>query len=311
MGLPRLKTTGESQLAASLYAVETSRNRVVSEVNLSLTVLMAFILMCISTIQDENLQQSGNILTMKIISFSIWGSDPTYCNGAIENARISNEIYPGWTVRVYHDTSVPQECVDKLKSLNAETVLIPHSRGQWDGLFWRFYPVSEDVERVIIRDTDSRLNWREKSAVDDWITSGYPFHCMRDHCEHNVPIMGGMWGVVGGYIKDIQKMIETWTDFYHKGTDQTFLERYIWPRVRDHAIVHDRFHEGVLQLPDGSLYPLRQSEEVKNHYILADGRQYRNTEIYKYTPMLFGMHLVKPFPPHAETPVSHVGARHL
>jgi len=34
----------------------------------------------------------------KIISFSLWGDKPMYTIGAIKNAKLAEEIYPGWIV---------------------------------------------------------------------------------------------------------------------------------------------------------------------------------------------------------------------
>ena len=45
------------------------------------------------------------------------------------------------------------------------------------------------------RDLDSRLSFREKMAVDEWVESGLRFHVMRDHPSHSMwPMSGGMWG---------------------------------------------------------------------------------------------------------------------
>jgi hypothetical protein len=41
-----------------------------------------------------------------------------------------------------------------------------------------------DVDRFIVRDADSRLNSREKAAVDAWIASGATFPIMRDCFAH-------------------------------------------------------------------------------------------------------------------------------
>lgn len=59
------------------------------------------------------------------------------------------------------------------------------------GMLWRFSIAGdESVDRYVIRDVDSRLNTRERLAVQDWIESGFPLHVMRDHPYHVAPIMG-------------------------------------------------------------------------------------------------------------------------
>jgi len=58
-------------------------------------------------------------------------------------------------------------------------------------MLWRFSVAGDDsVDRYIVRDVDSRLNARERFAVEEWIVSGNPLHLMRDHPYHVAPIMG-------------------------------------------------------------------------------------------------------------------------
>ena len=64
---------------------------------------------------------------------------------------------------------------------------------------WRFIPAFENNNTVIIRDTDSFLNIRDKAAVDEWLASDKKFHIIRDNqVGHTSRIMGGMWGVRNG-----------------------------------------------------------------------------------------------------------------
>jgi hypothetical protein len=180
---------------------------------------------------------------MKIISFSIWGDNPKYTLGAIRNAELTPIIYPGWISRFYCGSSVPKTIIDELKSLPHIQVIEMEEAGNWTSMCWRFYPASEeDVEFMISRDSDSRIDFREKAAVDEWISSGKSLHIMRDHKEHTSLIMGGMWGIKGNAIQDIKKLIED----YHKGdfwqVDQNFLNSMIYPKLKDDAFIHDEFH---------------------------------------------------------------------
>jgi hypothetical protein len=60
---------------------------------------------------------------------------------------------------------------------------------------WRFLVLGDPtVEKFAVRDLDSRLSQRERMAVEEWENSAFPFRGMRDHPEHSVPLMGGMWG---------------------------------------------------------------------------------------------------------------------
>src|SRR6185295_8489516 len=100
---------------------------------------------------------------------SLWGTRELYLQGALCNARLAPRLYPGWTLRAYCGSEVP--ILDDLRSLGVDVRIVPESP-RYGGLFWRFLPAGEpDVEYVIVRDADSRLNVREKAAVDAWIGS--------------------------------------------------------------------------------------------------------------------------------------------
>jgi hypothetical protein len=93
----------------------------------------------------------------KLISFSLWGFNPKYTIGAIRNAELAKDVYPGWKVRFYTDFLVPTSIICRLEDLGAEIVQ-KQEIGDWKALFWRFEPAGEpDVDVMISRDCDSRL----------------------------------------------------------------------------------------------------------------------------------------------------------
>ena len=53
-----------------------------------------------------------------------------------------------------------------------------------------------------MRDADSRLSPRELFAVNEWISSDFRFHVMRDHASHDVAVLGGMFGMKRGALTD-------------------------------------------------------------------------------------------------------------
>ena len=179
----------------------------------------------------------------KIISFSLWGDNPKYTQGAIRNAEIAKDIYPDWICRYYIGRSTPEDVTNKLKSFNNTEVILMDNNGDWTGMFWRFYPVSElDVDVTIIRDCDSRLGIREREAVNEWMNSNFGFHIMRDHPHHATEILGGMWGSKKGVINNIKNLIDEYVkgDFWQ--VDQNFLRQHIYPNVKNNSLVHDEFH---------------------------------------------------------------------
>lgn len=86
------------------------------------------------------------------------------------------------------------------------------------------------------RDTDSKVLKREAEAVSEWLQSPFTFHVMRDHEQHCVPMLGGMWGVkIHQNRSAIRQAAQRLFHFYirpdemEKGDDQIMLNKFIWP----------------------------------------------------------------------------------
>lgn len=215
----------------------------------------------------------------KVISFSLWGDNPKYTIGAIRNAELTPIIFPGWISRFYCGKSVPKDIIEKLNSLPHTEVIMMDVDGDWTGMFWRFY-ACEDSDVMLSRDTDSRMTIREKLAVDEWLNSDKDFHIMRDHPYHATEILGGMWGVRNGLIKNIKTIIDDYVkgDFWQ--VDQNFLREKIYPLVVNHSFIHDSY----LNYNDNSKkFP---SERINKEFIgdTFDENENRHPEYYKFIP---------------------------
>ena len=181
---------------------------------------------------------------MKLITFSLWGYDLKYLRGAIKNAELAKEIYPGWLCRFYVGSNTPFGIVHQLNKFD-HVQIVQKKIGDWRGMFWRFEPASEDgVEAMISRDTDSRLSLREKAAVDEWLASDKGFHIMRDHPYHKFPVLGGMWGAKAGTIPNMKELIDNWDQKNVYGTDYEFFAGCITPNITNNVLVHDEFFGG-------------------------------------------------------------------
>jgi hypothetical protein len=66
--------------------------------------------------------------------------------------------------------------------------------GHAAGMFYRFLVAADStVDRFIIRDVDSRLNARDRLAVEEWIQSKLAVHVLRDHVNHCLPMNGRIY----------------------------------------------------------------------------------------------------------------------
>ena len=82
----------------------------------------------------------------KIISFSLWGNNPIYTQGAIRNAELAKEIYPDWVCRYYIGKSTLNDIVVKLQNFDNTEVIVMDNDGDWTGMFWRFYPTKRPAD---------------------------------------------------------------------------------------------------------------------------------------------------------------------
>jgi hypothetical protein len=155
--------------------------------------------------------------------------------------------------------------VDHLRDFENTEIIEKEEDGDWTGMFWRFHDASDpDVDVMISRDCDSRLWFREKEAVDEWLNGDKSFHVMRDHPCHGVKILGGMWGVRN---KKLFNMVDLCNGYAKQNawqTDQNFLRDVIWHMIHDDCHVHDCFF-------DNTGFP---GERDPDHFI---GQSYKGT----------------------------------
>jgi tetratricopeptide (TPR) repeat protein len=186
------------------------------------------------------------VATQDVIAFSLWGAQPRYLWGALDNLLAARSLFPGWQPRIYLDDTVPAAWQAAFVELGA--VLQPQPRGQTlrQRLCWRFHVANDPaVRRFLVRDIDSVLNPRDHAAVAAWLASGRRFHAMRDWWTHTDLILAGMWGGTAGVLPSIEALLDQYRPraMETPNVDQWFLRDCVWPLLRDDCLVHDRcFH---------------------------------------------------------------------
>lgn len=182
-----------------------------------------------------------------VISFSLWGNSPFYCYGALINLVQSRTVYPGWSCRFYVDATVPRPCIAYLRDNGAD---IRNMEDEYPGvgLFQRFLVMNDrTVGRFLVRDCDARLSAAEAALVQQWISSGKPFHVVRDHVMHNELMIGCPWAGRTDCRIDVVELMR----HYFKSTsgptaryghDQRMLGLTLWPLIRNHCLVHDKYY---------------------------------------------------------------------
>lgn len=180
----------------------------------------------------------------RVLTFTLWGNNPTYTIGSIKNAKLAQKYYPDFECWIYiHVETVPQDIIDILNTLpNVKIIFKSGNLNTCKPLMWRFEAIdNEEVEIMMSRDTDTRILLREKLAVDEWLNSNKSFHIMRDHPHHDALILAGMFGT--------KKMsaIPSWCNLMNNfiqcngGYDQIFLANYIYQTIINDCTIHASF----------------------------------------------------------------------
>ena len=193
----------------------------------------------------------------KCISFTVYQAaedppSPVYTDGFLLNVGLARILYPNWKIILYLDSRLEgSEFHKTVTSKHSDIVHIvwkSHSANGHYGRTWRFLVAdSEECDRWIVRDTDSRLSIRTMQAVFDWIWSGTSFHIMRDHPLHDGEILAGLFDGVKGCLGGGVKMEDLLVEYYSKPSkkeddfcmDQRFLAEVVLPRIRGSFLVHD------------------------------------------------------------------------
>lgn len=240
-----------------------------------------------------------------VVSFTIFGNAAIYTQGALKQALLFNSYSDSgpieWDLRFYVGKSVNQSTVLSLIELGAEIIDCDGPEDQ-TATFWRFDAFKYDYSHYLIRDTDSRLCPREIAAINQWIDSGRPFHVMRDHPYHGVPILAGLWGATHEVSSEIAERLpmvphETFYEEINRGVnhthyesndfyqvDQWWLRREIYPMMRRRCVAHDEWFR-MERSPERRKFPTHRGpgefvgkgwtendeERFPEHSLLVDG----------------------------------------
>ena len=181
--------------------------------------------------------------TLDVIAFSLWGAQPRYLWGALDNLLAAKSLFPGWQVRISLDDTVPAAWQAAFMELGAQLQHEPNGQTVRQRLCWRFHVANDPaVRHFLVRDIDSVLNPRDHAAVAAWLASGRRFHIMRDWWTHTDLIQAGMWGGSAGLLPSIEALLAQYRPraMETPNVDQWFLRDSVWPLLRDDCLVHDR-----------------------------------------------------------------------
>lgn len=216
------------------------------------------------------------------IGYSIFGygkqnedcfSFQSYLRGLSLNIRMAALIYPQWHIHISMDKSTfnsPYQDFFTYHATNNEQIHLDvvDDMPLCEMMLQRLEPIFKGFDRVICRDIDSLITYRERQAVEYWIKTGRVCGVITDSISHTIPIMGGMCSFISGGFKKLVGVsslpelisMDNTIDYSVKGADQTLLNKIVLPKVADSMVEH--YILGMKQSFRGECYNYIQDDPI-------------------------------------------------
>lgn len=196
-----------------------------------------------------------------LFAFALYGSDPKYTHGMIQNCEMINVSFPGSKVGIALGNDVPEDIVKELEAHHAVLTRLDFAgaAAMAERMFlWEENPAFAGCEVMFVRDADSRVHSRDQRCIHAFLKSEHLAHTIRDHIYHQQLIMGGLMGLKRAALVDLVggKLRPRYRAFLEVGngggpcsseygTDERFLSSVLYPLVQEALLVHsDLWEEG-------------------------------------------------------------------
>ena len=197
---------------------------------------------------------------VNVFSFCLYGPEnPRYYPGLLQNVELVAKYFPAWKVYVYVAPDVEPTMIEALR-VHSNVVLRETGVTGPINMIHRFYAIDEEgVDLMMVRDADSRIHWKDRWAVRDFLSRPhFVAHTIRDNREHSAEMMGGLWGIRKQSGINLHEQYAAYKEDTSRGRrnghDQNFLTDVIYPQVQPRLLVHyscGRFlrNESAIEFP--------------------------------------------------------------
>lgn len=203
---------------------------------------------------------------MNAFSFCLYGPvDPKYYVGMLENLTLAMWHFPTWNVFIYIGADVPETEVAKLKQYPNAIIRYTGELGA-KNMIHRFFAIDEPgIGIMMVRDADSRIHWKDRWAINEFVKSTSGLHIIRDHIQHTAPILGGLWGMRKSLGINMASEYNNYREEAGLGWrwahDQNFLADVIYKRFKENALVHHS--NGKVDISEHAFeFPVTWSEDI-------------------------------------------------
>ena len=190
---------------------------------------------------------------MKVFSFCLYGTEPNYYTGLLENIQLIREWFPEFDIFVYKGVCDPSWEIPHAK-------VIETGREGAINMFYRYLPLKM-ADVGFIRDADSRITARDRWCIQDFLESPQNYHMIRDHTWHRSPIMGGLFG----WKKPLDVEIDTSGDAAY-GSDEDYLSRVVYPKILPELLVHTNIR-GLVRETTRRIPPMKDPADFVGNVI--------------------------------------------
>ena len=124
----------------------------------------------------------------KVIAFSLWGNDPRYLGGAIQNISLAKIFYPDWTCRFYlgQSTVANKKFVAQIKTNQNVEIQEMNEDGNWTSEFMTHeeaFAMSEEFNEQGLYGGNAPGSW----LMFALLSFGYPFEELQKWQNKNLP----------------------------------------------------------------------------------------------------------------------------
>jgi hypothetical protein len=165
-----------------------------------------------------------------------------YYTGLLENIELIQKHFPEAYTFVYIGNDVPDSFVIELRARKNVILRFTKETGPRN-MIHRFFAIDEpEVDVMFVRDADSRVHWKDRWAIREFLKSSASVHIIRDNPEHATAIMGGMWGmkkIEGIHIQTLYaEHVRNSPRGHGMGLDQDFLIDCVYPKITSVMLIH-------------------------------------------------------------------------
>jgi len=203
---------------------------------------------------------------VNVFSFCLYGPEnPIYYRGMLENIVLIGMFYPQWKVYVYIAPDVTEEMRSTLRACSSVVLRETGVLGA-PNMIHRFYAIDEPgVDLMLVRDADSRVHWKDRWAINQFLESKSIAHMIRDNLSHKVEMCGGLWGIrksAGLNMHALYEEFKTRTVESKAAHDQDFLIYMVYPRIASRMLVHYSFDDLLGKYERGVMFPFPWTNDI-------------------------------------------------